>query len=255
MAGDEHETEEIILKRQRNQVEMGRFLLKQAENRRDQSVKVDLPRREQDLRDSAAKAVINWEKSQSTLPLTLSQKRLALEKARYERAKGAERLANLKKDRELLTVKSPADGIVYYGRCVQGNWPTAAALLTKPPKGGNLSAEVRNIPPSLAGDMQIEVSKGGSVPITLQDLSALDPDDSAKDLRFSICNVRNGYLSLASAPRRSVTSFTQADLETGQVSFVHDGRGSGPAAFDIVVADRSGGTSGAPQTVRVAVRA
>jgi cytoskeletal protein CcmA (bactofilin family) len=121
--------------------------------------------------------------------------------------------------------------------------------------GGNLSAEVRNIPPSLAGDMQIEVSKGGSVPITLQDLNALDPDDSAKDLRFSISNVRNGYLALASAPRRSVTMFTQADLESGQVSFVHDGRGNGPAAFDIMVADRSGGTSGAPQTVRVAVRA
>jgi cytoskeletal protein CcmA (bactofilin family) len=121
--------------------------------------------------------------------------------------------------------------------------------------GGNLSAEVRNVPPTIAGDMQIEVSRGGSVPVTLQDLNALDPDDSSKDLRFSISNVRNGYLALASAPRRSVTSFTQADLETGQVSFVHDGRGSGPAGFDIVVADRSGGSSGAPQTVKVAVRA
>jgi cytoskeletal protein CcmA (bactofilin family) len=120
--------------------------------------------------------------------------------------------------------------------------------------GGNLSAEVRNVPPSIAGDMQIEVAKGGSVPVTLQDLNALDPDDNARDLRFSISNVRNGYLSLASAPRRSVTSFTQADLEAGQVSFVHDGRGAGPASFDIVVADRSGGTSGAPQTVKVAVR-
>jgi cytoskeletal protein CcmA (bactofilin family) len=120
--------------------------------------------------------------------------------------------------------------------------------------GGNLSAEVRNIPPTIAGDMQIEVARGGSVPVTLQDLNALDPDDTSRDLRFSISNVRNGYLALASAPRRSVTSFTQADLETGQVSFVHDGRGSGAAAFDIVVADRSGGTSGAPQTVKVAVR-
>jgi cytoskeletal protein CcmA (bactofilin family) len=120
--------------------------------------------------------------------------------------------------------------------------------------GGNLSAEVHNVPPSLAGDMQIEVARGGSVPITLQDLNALDPDDNARDLRFAISNARNGYLALASAPRRSVTSFTQADLETGQVSFVHDGRGTGPAGFDIVVADRSGGTSGAPQTVRVAVR-
>ena len=120
--------------------------------------------------------------------------------------------------------------------------------------GGNLSAEVRNVPPTLAGDMQIEVSRGGSVPITLQDLNALDPDDNARDLRFSVSGVRNGYLALANAPRRSVTSFTQADLESGQVTFVHDGRGMGPASFDIVVADRSGGTSGAPQTVTVAVR-
>jgi cytoskeletal protein CcmA (bactofilin family) len=120
--------------------------------------------------------------------------------------------------------------------------------------GGNLSAEVRNIPPTIAGDLQLEVSKGGSVPITLQDLNALDPDDNAKDLKFAISNARNGYVVLASAPRRSVTGFTQADLEAGQVAFVHNGRGTDQASFDIVVADRSGATSGAPQTVKVAVR-
>ena len=120
--------------------------------------------------------------------------------------------------------------------------------------GGNLTAEVKNVPPTLAGDLQIEVSKGGSVPLTLQDLNALDPDDSSKDLRFSISNVRSGYVVLASAPRKAVNSFTQADLEGGQVAFVHDGRSANPASFEIVVADSSGSTSGAPQTVRVAVR-
>jgi hypothetical protein len=51
-----------------------------------------------------------------------------------------------------------------------------------------------------------------------------------------------------------VTAFTQADLEAGRVAFVHDGRSTGLASFDIIVADRSGGTSGAPATVKVAVR-
>ena len=120
--------------------------------------------------------------------------------------------------------------------------------------GGNLSAEVRNVPPSIAGDMQIEVSRGGSAAVTLQDLNALDPDDNAKDLKFTISNVRNGYLALLGAPRRSVTAFTQADLEAGQVTFVHDSRSTGGASFDIVVADRSGGTSGTPKTMRVVVR-
>jgi cytoskeletal protein CcmA (bactofilin family) len=120
--------------------------------------------------------------------------------------------------------------------------------------GGNLTAEVRNVPPTISGDLQLEVSKGGSVPITLQDLNALDPDDNARDLKFAVSNARNGYLVLASAARRAVTAFTQADLEAGQVAFVHNGRGTEPASFDIVVADRSGATSGAPQTVKVAVR-
>jgi cytoskeletal protein CcmA (bactofilin family) len=76
--------------------------------------------------------------------------------------------------------------------------------------GGNLTAEVKNVPPSISGDMQIEVSLGGSVPVTLQDLNALDPDDSSRDLNFTISNVRNGYLALASAPRKAVSSFTVA---------------------------------------------
>jgi hypothetical protein len=92
------------------------------------------------------------------------------------------------------------------------------------------------------------------VPITLQDLNALDPDDNARDLRFAISNARNGYIALANSPRKAVSGFSQADLETGQVAFVHNGRGAEPGSFDVVVADRSGGSSGAPQTVRVAVR-
>jgi len=119
--------------------------------------------------------------------------------------------------------------------------------------GGNLSAEMRNVPPSIGGDLQLEVARGRSVPITLHDLNALDPDDLAKDLKFTISNARNGFVALSGAPRKSVTAFTQADLEAGRVAFTHDGRGTDLAGFDIVVADRSGGTS-VLQAVKVAVR-
>jgi HlyD family secretion protein len=135
------ETEEIILKRQRHAVESARFMLKLSQIRRNQQVTVDLPRREQDMREGTAKAAIAWEKARTTGPLTISQKRLALEKAKYERARGAEKLANMKKDRDLFTVHSPAAGIVYYGRCVQGSWPTAAALATRLQKGGSVQPD------------------------------------------------------------------------------------------------------------------
>ena len=35
--------------------------------------------------------------------------------------------------------------------------------------GGNLTAEMRNVPPSVGGDLNLEVAKGHTVPITLQD--------------------------------------------------------------------------------------
>ena len=120
--------------------------------------------------------------------------------------------------------------------------------------GGNLTAEMRNVPPSIGGDLNLEVRQGRSVPITLQDLTALDPDDHGSDLRFTVTNPRNGFVALLTAPQRAVDAFTQADLEAGRVAFIHNGANGGLAAFDVVVADTSGATSGAPRTVKVAVQ-
>lgn len=121
--------------------------------------------------------------------------------------------------------------------------------------GGSLSGEVRNVPPGIGGDLDLAVDKGRAVRITLEDLHAVDPDDVAKDLVFSVSNARNGFVAFADSPGRAVSKFTQADLEGGRVSFKHDGSATQSASFDIVVADRSGATSGQPQTVKVAVRA
>jgi cytoskeletal protein CcmA (bactofilin family) len=121
--------------------------------------------------------------------------------------------------------------------------------------GGSLSAEVRNVPPTLAGDLDLTVARGRSVAITLEDLHAVDPDDDARDLVFTVSNPRNGFVSLASAPGRPAAKFTQADLEGGRVSFAHDGTATQAASFDVVVTDHSGATSGRPQTVKVTVKA
>lgn len=120
--------------------------------------------------------------------------------------------------------------------------------------GGSLSGEVRNVPPGIAGDLDLTVQNGRSVRITIEDLHALDPDDAAKDLVFTVSNPRNGFVALADAPSRAIVKFTQADLEGGRVGFTHDGSATQSASFDIVVADRAGATSGAAQNVKVAVR-
>lgn len=120
--------------------------------------------------------------------------------------------------------------------------------------GATLSAEVRNVPPALAGDLDLTVFRGRSVGVTMEDLTALDPDDEARDLTFSVTNARNGYIVLADAPAVRVDSFTQADLESNRVVFRHDGTETSEASFDVIVADRAGASSGAPRTVNVTVR-
>ena len=146
--------------------------------------------------------------------------------------------------KQLITIRSTGSvsGNVKYGRLAME-------------EGADLTDKVRNVPPSLAGDLDIAVDKGRFVRIMLDDLSALDPDDKATDLKFTVSNTRNGFVALVASPATPVINFTQADLESGRVLFAHDGTETSTANFDVVVADLVGTTSGQPQTVKVAVRA
>ena len=129
-------------------------------------------------------------------------------------------------------------GNVFYGR-----------IAMEP--GANLSADVRNVPPRLIGDLNIGVVRGRSTRITTADISAIDPDNSAAELTFSVTNARHGSVSGGA----KAGSFTQADLAGGRVVFRHDGSAGNDASFDVSVTDATGGSSGAPQTVTVTVMA
>ena len=80
--------------------------------------------------------------------------------------------------------------------------------------GGDLDANVRNVPPEISGDLNLTVRRGHSVRITTVDLSAVDPDSSRaepdlRDLQPAgrLRRARTG------APNAAITSFTQTDLE------------------------------------------
>jgi len=120
--------------------------------------------------------------------------------------------------------------------------------------GADLSAELRNVPPRLEGDLDVNVRRGKSVVITTNDITAVDPDDTPDHLTYTVSNPNNGFVALASLPGTAVPNFTQADIEAGRVLFAHSGAAGQTASFDIVVADDSGGTSGGEQTVHVHVR-
>jgi hypothetical protein len=114
---------------------------------------------------------------------------------------------------------------------------TAAHVLVH--QGGRCYGKVKSENADVHGEMQGEVVVN-------------DPDDTAQNLTFTVSNARNGFITLAGG-RTPVSRFTQADLAGGKVSFLHDGTNTQAASFDVIVADRSGATSGAAQTVKVAV--
>lgn len=122
--------------------------------------------------------------------------------------------------------------------------------------GAHLTAELRNVPPEIAGDLDLTVKRGQSVVITPIDLTAFDPDDDPEDLTYTVLKANNGSIVLASGLNGNadpVKKFTQADIEAGKVKFRHDGTETPQASFDVVVADDEGATSGAPKTVTVNV--
>jgi Cadherin-like len=121
-------------------------------------------------------------------------------------------------------------------------------------EGANLSAEVRNVPPRVLGDFEITVVRGRSTRITTADISAFDPDDKASDLVFTVTNELQGMVTVTGGSKGRAHVFTEEDLENGRVLFRHDGSQLETASFDVVVADKSGSTSGTPQTVRVVVQ-
>jgi HlyD family secretion protein len=122
------ETEQIVLKRARDTVERAKFMLQYATLNHDEAVKYTIPRREASINDLAKRKSLDWEKNKVELPLALQRQRLELEKLRLQRERSDDRLQKLLGDRKLMTVKSPIDGIVYYGKCVRGRFSDSSTL-------------------------------------------------------------------------------------------------------------------------------
>lgn len=135
------ETEEIILKRTRDQVEQVEFSNEMAKIDREQLMRIQLPRREEALKESVNRSALALQRIQTTLPISLDKARLELERQKFERERAAERLARLQNDRNLMTIVAPANGIVYYGQCQNGQWTTGASMASKLRQGGRISPD------------------------------------------------------------------------------------------------------------------
>lgn len=135
------DTEQIILKRQRFMVEEEKLDLKNAEVDRDLMLKTILPRKDKLLKDIVTRQTLLLEKARETNSLALSQKKQNLAKMKFDAEKLRNTLDMLERERESMTIKSPADGIVYYGKFSHGQWESSTALSARLSPGGTISAD------------------------------------------------------------------------------------------------------------------
>ncbi len=132
------ETEEIVLKRQRDTVERLKFSLQRSKVSAEQTLKVMLPRREVSMSEQVRRTALELAKAEASTPLNLEKAKLDLAKAAFELEKAKRKLEGMLKDRKAIEIKAPCDGIVYYGRCVRGNWPDSSTLEDKFRRGGKI---------------------------------------------------------------------------------------------------------------------
>ncbi len=120
------ESEEIVLKRTRRQVENSQFYLEQAQMRTARTLEYDLPREAEKKQEELERAKLEFEKSKVTLPIEREKKQVAFDKARFELGKQQIDHDKLTADRKRMVINAPSDGVLYFGRCARGKWLSAA---------------------------------------------------------------------------------------------------------------------------------
>ena len=98
-------------------------------------------------------------------------------------------------------------------------------------------------PPAISTNTQQTVAQSGSVNITNTDLLVTDVDTAAGSLSYTVTSTLNGSVFNTNLGM-TVTSFTQADINSGFIRFDQNGAVNGFAGFDFDVTDGTSTISG-----------
>lgn len=115
-------TEEIILKRQRETVIFAEAGLEMAKLSHKRTLEISLPREAITLEREAKSTTIALKEHEQNIPRNFELKKIALEDARVAAKRSAEALTALQAEKELFVLKSPASGYFYYGNIQDGRW-------------------------------------------------------------------------------------------------------------------------------------
>ena len=120
------ETEEIVLKRQKNYVESLTKRMKQRELVVEQALNIKLPSDLFNADYNMDNALREEEKNKMEWEVFALTERLKLEGAELAFKKAEENFRKLQEDKKFLEIKASQDGVVYYGKVLSGKWTNQA---------------------------------------------------------------------------------------------------------------------------------
>ena len=112
------------------------------------------------------------------------------------------------------------------------NVSVSDGIITTPAQSASVAF---NIAPTLVNN-SLTVNQGQPLILTSGDLSATDPDNSAPSLTFIVSEVQYGHFESLTNRGVIITSFTQGQIQNGQIQFIPDGS-SNPPLYSVAVSD------------------
>ena len=117
----------------------------------------------------------------------------------------------------------------------------------------SVSVTAVNDAPVLSANTGSTVAEGGTDTIGSSELAVTDIDNSSAQMSYSIgTGPTYGRLELTTAPGVSATTFTQADIDSNRLVYVHDGSETTSDSFTFTVGDGAGGALG-PTTMTLTI--
>lgn len=120
-------TEEIILRRQREMVKAYETTLELAKLSHRRKLDVALPREGVELKRAAESAEAEWKQTEQNLPRQVELKRMAYEEARVAQQRRTEAFERLQKEQSSFVIRATEDGWFYYGVMQEGRWSVSEA--------------------------------------------------------------------------------------------------------------------------------
>ncbi len=202
------ETEEIVLRRARDTVAKAKIMVEYAKINHDQTLKFNIPRADEMIKDITERKSLDWEKNKIELPLALDKQRLELARLRVQRERTEDKLKKFEGDRAMMIVKSPIDGVVYYGKCVRGKFSDSTGLADNLRRNGVIQPNMvvmtvvqprplfirasaseellRDLRPGLKGTATPTAFPDLKLPVAVDDVSDIPVGPGSFDVKFRV---------------------------------------------------------------------